>query len=305
MRNDSGIAVVALMGPTASGKSSLAMELAESLDGELVSADSAQVYRQVSIGTAKPSRAELQAVPHHLIDIKDLGEGFSLAEFQSLASEAIASISARGKLPVIVGGTGLYVRGLLEGYTLTAPPPDEALRRELSARPLEDLLAELQQRDAATFETIDRCNKRRVVRALEVIRQTGRSFKESSRRCPPPWRVVKLGLHWSREELNERIGRRLAHMLQAGWIEEVAALIEGGWEERLQKAEILGYGQICDYLHQRLERQQMEEDIRLATCRFAKRQRTWLRAEPNLIQLEGKEQVRAQALELIRSTLQL
>ncbi|MDO5297707.1 MAG: tRNA (adenosine(37)-N6)-dimethylallyltransferase MiaA [bacterium] len=297
--------VIALMGPTASGKSALAMSLAKEYGAEIISADSAQVYRQVSVGTAKPSAAELREVPHHLIDIRDLGQGFCLADFQKLATQAVQEIWQRGRIPLVAGGTGLYVRGLLEGYALEAPPPDEELRASLNERDLPSLLAELAERDPAAFQAIDRCNKRRVSRALEIILQTGKSWTECSRRQPPPWRILKFGLVCEREILRERIRLRLQRMLADGWVEEVTSLLSSGWEESLRSANILGYAQVIDFVQERISAEQMREEIFVQTSRFAKRQRTWLRAEPGLMMYpaseEGWEDIRQRVRQSIDS----
>lgn len=278
---------VAIMGPTASGKSKLASLLAREFDAEIISADSAQVYRQVNIGTAKPAEEELSSIPHHLINIRDLGEGFSLAEFQELAKLAVNDIWKRGHLPLIVGGTCLYIRGLFEGYTLSAPAPDMELRESVNSRDLSSLLEELKRLDPATYEDIDRCNKRRVARALEVVIQTGKSFKECSRREPPPWKMLKLGINIPRERLRENIVKRMRGMIEAGWIDEVRHLLEAGWKSSLIKANILGYDQVINFVEEKSTLSEMEEAISIETCRFAKRQCTWMRSEPNLQTIES------------------
>ena len=283
------IKVVAIMGATASGKSALALSLAREFNGEIISADSAQVYRRVDIGTAKPTPAERSEIPHHLIDICDLGESFSLADFQRLAGALIDDISSRGRLPIVVGGTGLYVRGLLEGYTLIAPAPDLALREALNARDLEDLLAELQERDSDTYESIDRCNKRRVARALEVIIQTGLSFRACSKRCPPPWQTLKIGWNRPREELRQRIDGRLQAMLERGWVQEVEGILADNLECELLRANILGYERVMAYAKGQISASAMRDDIFTQTCRFAKRQSTWLRAEKGLCSVDAGE----------------
>lgn len=274
--------VVAIMGPTASGKSSLALRLAQEFSGEIISADSAQVYIGPDIGTAKPSREERAAAVHHLVDIKTLDESFSLAEFKERAEELIGDICARGHLPIAAGGTGLYLRGLLEGYTLPDVPPDAELRGKLNACTLEELLERLRRLDPQTYEQIDRCNKRRVSRALEVVIQTGRSFAELSRREPPDFQVLKIGLAWDRQQLYARIDRRLEAMLAAGWAEETHRLREEGFADRLRFLRILGYAEMLDADEGLISKEEAAELIRLATHRFAKRQQTWLKAEPGL-----------------------
>jgi len=274
--------VVALMGPTASGKSSLALALAERLGGEILSADSAQVYRGLDLGTAKPTPAERARVPHHLVDLRDLDEDFSLADFQRLAGPILQEVWSRGRLPLLVGGTGLYIRGLLEGYTLVEVPPDPALRQTLEARDSESLMAELRNRDPETAERVHPRNRRRLVRALEVCLQTGRPFSEFNRRVPPGYPRLKLGLRLPRPLLDERIGRRLEAMVRAGWVEEVRALAEKGWGPRLRRLRILGYPELLDVVEKVRSLESALEEIARATRRYARRQETWLRAEPGL-----------------------
>ena len=296
--------VVAVMGPTASGKSALALALAERFDGEIVSADSAQVYRGPEIGTARPSAADLARVPHHLLDLRDLDEDFSLAEFQRLATAVVEDLHARGKVPFLAGGTGLYVRGFLEGYTLVEAPPDPELRRALDARDTEDLVAELQVRDPETAARVDPRNRRRLVRALEVCRQAGRPFSELSRRHPPDYRVLKLALRVPRELLWERIDRRLEAMVRAGWVEEVRALAEKGAGPALRRLRILGYPELLDVVEGTRPLEEALEEIRRATRRYAKRQETWLRAEPGAEVLEAGGDPLPEAERRVRRFLQ-
>lgn len=274
--------VVAIMGPTASGKSSLALALAERLGGEILSADSAQVYRGLDVGTAKPTPQERARIPHHLLDLRDPDQGFSLADFLRLAGPALEEIQTRGRLPLLVGGTGLYLRGLLEGYTLVEVPPNPELRARLEALQTEVLLTDLQARDPETAERVDPRNRRRLIRALEVCIQTGRAFSEISRRVPPEHPRLKLGLRVPRAVLTERIDRRLEAMVESGWVEEVRFLVEKGWGPCLRHLRILGYREILDVVEGQRPLQEALEEIRLATRRYARRQETWLRAEPGL-----------------------
>lgn len=296
--------VVAVMGPTASGKSALALALAERFDGEIVSADSAQVYRGPAIGTARPSAAELARVPHHLLDLRDLDEDFSLADFQRLAAAVVEDLHARGKVPFLTGGTGLYVRGFLEGYTLVEARPDPELRLALEARDTADLVAELRTRDPETASRVDPRNRRRLVRALEVCRQAGRPFSEVSRRHPPDYRVLKLALRVPREVLGERIDRRLEAMVRAGWVEEVRALAEKGAGPALRRLRILGYPELLDVVEGTRPLEEALEEIRLATRRYAKRQETWLRAEPGAEVLEAGGDPLPEAERRVRRFLQ-
>lgn len=286
--------MVAVMGPTASGKSGLALRLAERFGGEIVSADSAQVYRGLDIGTAKPSPEERARVPHHLVDVRDLDEEFSLADFQALAGAALRDIHARGRLPFLVGGTGLYVRGLLEGYTLVMAPPDPELRAALQARDVQDLVAQLRSLDPVSAERIDPRNRRRVERALEVCLQTGRPFSEGSRTRPTEFRSLKLALRVERPVLVERIDRRLDEMVRAGWVEEVRALAEKGHAPSLRRLRILGYPELLDVVEGERRLEDALEGIRVATRRYARRQVTWLKAEPGVQWLEGADEEEAE-----------
>lgn len=298
MRRVSGsvpwIPVVAVLGPTASGKSGLALRLAERLGGEIVSADSAQVYRGLDIGTAKPSPEDRRRVQHHLLDVRDPDEDFSLADFQALAGAALRDIHARGRVPFLVGGTGLYVRGLLEGYTLAESAPDPALRHALQARDVEDLRAQLRTLDPVSAERIDPRNRRRLERALEVCLQTGRPFSEGSRTAPSGYRSLKLALRVDRPVLVERIARRLREMVEAGWVEEVRALAEKGHGPSLRRLRILGYPDLLDVVQGERRLEDALEGILVATRRYARRQGTWLKAEPGVEWLEGADEEEAE-----------
>lgn len=296
--------VLAIMGPTASGKSKLSLELARVFNGEIVSADSAQLYIGADIGTAKPTAEELASVPHHLINIRHLSEPqFSLAEFKQLAGAAIKDIWARGRLPIVTGGTGLYLRGLLDGYTLIELPPNQELRESLNQRSLEELLSQLAQLDPQTYAKIDRCNKRRVSRALEVVLQTGRSFSDVSRREPPDFDTLKLGINIERAILYERIDRRWQIMLEAGWAQEVERLKEQGHEDDLRRLRILGYTELLDALNGSISLEEAGEKIRFATHRYAKRQQTWLKAEEKLHSIAFGENLFKEAEILVKAWL--
>lgn len=294
--------VIAIMGATGSGKSALAMKLAEKFSGELISADSAQVYCGADIGTAKPTLEEMARVPHHLVNIRTLKESFSLADFISLCDMLVKEIWERDHLPIIVGGTGLYVRGYLEGYTLIDAPPDPALRQELSEMPIEALMDELRAKDPEAAAAIDACNKRRVVRAVEVIRQSGRPFSECSKRNPKSFPVLKLGMSIEREKLCERIDKRLQKMLKDGWLEEVEKLCAQGFADDLRRLRILGYPELIEVCEGKRTLDEAAEEIAMLTKRFAKRQATWLRSERELQQVRA-ENAEAEAIIAIESFL--
>jgi tRNA dimethylallyltransferase len=247
-----------LAGPTAAGKSAVAMALADKLGGEIISVDSMQVYRGLDIGTAKPSSAERARVPHHLIDVAELTEPFDAAKFVKLAHQAVTEIRSRGRVPIFCGGTGLYFKAYLEGLG-DAPAADAGLRMELEATPLVDLLRELEQRDPVTFAAIDRDNPRRVIRAMEVIRLTGKPF--SAQRAE--WRVgsshldsakvqhpvpALLVLSRAAADLHARINARVDEMFNAQLVQETRELLGRGLEQNKTAMQAIGYRQVVEHL---------------------------------------------------------
>ena len=272
-----------LAGPTAVGKSEIALHLAERLRGEIVSVDSMQVYRGMDIGTAKAQAADRARVPQHLIDVVDLTEPFDAAQFVRLANEAVADIQRRGRLPILCGGTGLYFKAFLEGLG-EAPPEDAALRAVLRSTPLPDLLRELAERDPATYQRIDRQNPRRVIRAVEVIRLTSQPFSASRAGWIHASRIthhgpIGFGLIRSPEDLHQRIRDRVDSMFRQGWVAETEQLLERGLAGNMTAMQALGYRQIVEHL--RGERSLVEtiELVKARTRRFAKRQMTWFRRQ--------------------------
>jgi len=289
-----------LAGPTAVGKSALALLLAEKLGGEIVSVDSMQVYRGLDIGTAKASRADRARVPHHLIDVVEVSEPFDAAQFVRLASQAVADIESRGRLPILCGGTGLYFKAFLEGLG-HAPPADAALRAVLQATPLPELLRELAARDPATYERIDRQNPRRVIRALEVIRLTGKPFSAQRADWHQASRITHhtahcLGFARSAADLHQRIEARVDAMFRQGWVAETEQLLQRGLARNKTAMQALGYRQIVEHL--RGERS-LPETIELAKARtrqFAKRQMTWFRHQLQLTWINLEPQSSAEAV---------
>lgn len=271
-----------MIGPTAGGKTRLAIELARRLGGEVIGADSMQVYRGMDVGTAKPSAAELAAVPHHLIDVADpREEGFTVEEWRRLAEAAIAEIRGRGRVPIVVGGTSLYVRALLEGL-FEGPAPDPSLRAELDAMSLESLRSELERVDPPAARRIHPNDRRRSQRAVEVFRQSGRPISELqaeweerlSTRAHPEARVI--GLDWPVEAINRRINLRVKAMFAGGLVEEARSLRAAGPLGR-QAREAVGYGEAFDVLDGVLSLDEAIERTKIRTRRYAKQQRTWLK----------------------------
>jgi tRNA dimethylallyltransferase len=270
---------LALVGPTAGGKSAVALALAERVGGEIVSVDSMQVYRGLDIGTAKPTAAEQVRVRHHLVDVVDLAETFDAARFVALAETAEADIRSRGKVPVFCGGTGLYLKALTEGLG-EAPPSDAAIRAELEATPPDVLLAELETKDPACFAAIDRRNPRRVVRALEVIRVTGKPFSAQRAdwsQAKPGGQPTLIGLRRSSEDLHRRIHLRVDAMFAAGLVEETRQLLDLGLERNRTAMQAIGYRQVVEHLRGERGLKETVELVKTKTRQFAKRQMTWFR----------------------------
>jgi len=271
--------VVLVLGPTAGGKTRLAIDLANALDGECICADSMQVYRGMDIGTAKPTAAEQAAAPHHLLDLVEPDdETFSVDTWLALAETTIAEIRARDRYPVVVGGTNLYIQALLAGLC-DAPPPDPALRAALHELDDETLRTRLEAADPASAGRIHRNDRRRTIRALEVFESTGRPLSELQQewvRGPGRRDVRIIGLTWPVEAINRRINARVRAMVEAGLVEEVRGLWTAGRLGR-QAREALGYKQIIDHLEGRCDLDEAVEQIKIRTRRFAKQQRTWLR----------------------------
>lgn len=272
-----------LAGPTAVGKSAVALALAEQIGGEIISVDSMQVYRGLDIGTAKPSAAERARVPHHLIDVCDLREAFDAAQFVRRARQAAAEIEGRGRTPIYCGGTGLYFSALREGVG-EAPPADPALRGELRATALETLLAELQTRDPATYEIIDRQNPRRVIRAVEVIRLTGRKFSEQRSQWSANLDDETAGnrsrfFRFTRanEDLRRRIEVRVDEMFAHGLVEETRRLLAHSLPDNEIAMQAIGYRQVVEHLRGDRGLPETIELVKSRTRKFAKRQLTWLR----------------------------
>ena len=279
--------LVAVVGPTAAGKSALAVRLASELGGEVVSADSRQVYRYMDIGTAKPTAQQRSAVPHYLLDVADPGEEYSLALFLRQAREAIDGVRARSRLPVVAGGSGQYVWGLLEGWQVPEVPPDPELRRELETRArvegADALHRELGGLDPAAAGRIDVRNVRRVIRALEVAATSPRPASTGPSRRPPDFEPVIVGLEVEREELNGRIDARVSRMVSEGWVGEVEGLLRRGYGPELPSMSSLGYGEIVRHIGGELSLQDAVETIGVKTRGLARHQRTWFKASDGRI----------------------
>lgn len=288
--------ILVIVGPTAAGKSELAVDLALQLDGEIISADSMQVYRRFNIGTGKLSLEQRRGVPHHLIDIIDAWKGFSAARFVERADRLIAQIARRGRLPIVVGGTGLYVRALLRGL-IDAPPYDAAVRQEheriCEERGLDHLYQQLRRCDPEAADSIDPNDFMRISRALDIYSQTGMKASELRRRHAFSARrhdAVIVGLRVAPEQLKQRIARRVDRMLESGWLEEVAELCERGYRET-PPMRALGYRQLGAHLSGELDLEQAVRKTKRDTWRFSRRQRNWFSQEPGVIWVDDPGEI--------------
>ncbi len=289
-------APILIAGPTASGKSEVAAWLAEQLPGEIVSVDSMQVYRGLDIGTAKPDPEERRRVPYHLIDVVGLSEPFDAARFVRLATGAIGDIQGRGLHPILCGGTGLYFKALLEGLG-EAPPSDPALRCELERRSVSELTAELARLDPLTFQRIDRQNRRRLVRALEVIRLTGQRYSTLRTGWNPDGqplvRYPFFGIRRVPSDLHRRIEARVDRMFERGLVAETEALLQQGLARNPTALQALGYRQVAEFLDCRRSLAETIEFVKARTRQYAKRQMTWFRHQAQLTWIDANEKTAA------------
>lgn len=297
-----------IVGPTAAGKTSVSIDLAERLDGEIVSADSRLLYRGMDIGTAKPTQEEKRDVPHYLIDMAAPDETWSLALYQRNAYRVIDEIHARGKLPILVGGTGQYVRAIIEGWRIPPQPPNYDLRDalnqwadEIGAEAFHERLAKL---DKEAAEQIDYRNMRRVVRAMEVILLTGERFSDLRRKQECPYTPIILGISRTREELYQRIDQRIDLMLEAGLVEEVTALMDAGYAPNLPTMSAIGYGEIIQYLQGEISLDEAVALIRRNTRIFVRRQANWFKPDDPRIQwFDAHDDMLDRMLLTVRSAL--
>jgi len=299
-------ALVLIVGPTAVGKTEIAIELAERLNGEIVSADSRLFYRGMNIGTAKPSREEQARVPHHLIDVVNPDEILSLAVFQLKARDAIVSIHTRNKLPFLVGGTGQYIRAVTEGWTPPEVKPDEHLRDELTRQKKENgifwLHERLRELDPVAAEKIDARNFRRTIRALEVILTTGKKFSEQRGQSDSPYHLVSIGLIRPRAELYARVDTRIEAMFANGFLDEVKSLLARGYSPTLPTMSAIGYRECVEVLEGKLKLEEAKQAIRRATRIFVRRQANWFKeSDPNITWFKIEEGVINEVEKTIRS----
>jgi len=297
-----------IVGPTAVGKTEIAIQLAERLNGEIVSADSRLFYRGMDIGTAKPSLEEQTRVLHHLIDIANPDEILSLAVFQQKAHEVIADIHIRNKLPFLVGGTGQYVRAVTEGWTPPEVVPNESLRDELGkmkeARGIYWLHEKLKSLDPIAAEKIDARNFRRTIRALEVIMTTGRKFSEQRGQSDSPYHLITIGLTRPRAELYARVDARIDKMFANGFLDEVKSLLERGYSPTLPTLSAIGYRECMAVLEGKIKVEDAKQSIRRMTRIFVRRQANWFKeSDPNILWFKVEDGIVGRIESHIRKSL--
>ncbi len=271
--------LIAIIGPTAVGKTHLSLALAEEFHGEIVSADSRQVYRGMDIGTAKPTAEEQRRIPHHLIDVVNPNEPFTVAQYQQQAYTVIAAIQARGRVPFLVGGSGLYVRAVLEGLIIPRVAPNLDRRQELERQEAAILYPRLQQLDPIAAAKIDPRNKRRVIRAIEVCESAGKPISALQTRRAPEYRVLRIGLTLPREELYRRINARVDEMIAAGLVDEVRGLLERGYPIDTPAMSGLGYRQMALYVRGEATLEEAKRLLKRDTRRFVHHQYSWFRPD--------------------------
>jgi len=302
--------LIVVLGPTASGKSELALSLAEHMDGEIVCADSRQIYKNLNIGTAKPDSYDRKRVPHHLVDIVDILEEFTLNDFQKSAMNAILDIYDRGKIPFLVGGTALYIKAVTEGLHIPFVPPDLSFRRKMKDFAVKEgipyLYEKLQKEDPVAAGKIHKNDLRRIIRALEVFESSSRSIITlQNERNPVPFKSIKIGIKWPREILYNRIEKRVDKMFNHGFIDEVLSLLKSGYTFRIPPLDALGYPEVSDYLKGRANLKETGRIMKRNTRRFSKRQMTWFKKDKEIFWFEQTvERDGKKILEEIKSFLE-
>lgn len=283
--------VVCIVGPTSSGKTALSFEIAKKFNGEIVNADARQIYTGFVIGTGQPAKEEQQGIPHHLFGFLAPDEVYSVTEWKAAVLAAIKDIVARGKLPILVGGTGLYLQALVDNYEPPTVPPQPELRAEMEALSLEQLVRRLEKLDPDAVTWVDLKNRRRVERALEVVTATGKSFKEQRLQGEPLVEALLVGLQRSPEELRARINTAIDEMFTRGWKEEVAQLHAAGipWDAPAMTS--IGYRDVGELLREEVSFEEAREHIEIATWHYAKRQLTWFKKDARIQWHQSKENV--------------
>lgn len=293
-----------VLGPTASGKSDLAVQLAQTFNGEIISADSRQVYRGMNIGTGKITKKEMRNVPHHLLDVASPKKNFDVVQWKEKADSAINDIIKRGKTPIVCGGTGLYIKALVENIAYPDVPPDWKLRKKLEQKTTKQLFAVLKKLDPARAQTIDPHNPRRLIRAIEIVKHTKKAVPE--KKAEPRYNVLLLGITKTDAELKKRIRVRLLTRLKKGMVAEVKKLHDpsAGRGVSWKRMEELGleYKYLALFLQKKIDKKTMIETLEIKIGQYAKRQMTWFRAMPNITWITSKKEAANKTREFLNAT---
>ncbi len=284
-----GLPVVVILGATATGKSRLALDVAHRFSAEIVSADSRYLYRSMDIGTAKPDASELASVPHHLVDVVDPEDDYSLAMWLSDAFAAVETIAVRKRLPVVAGGTPLYLRAFLEGWTVPRIPPEPELRARLEQLDADEIYRLVDEVDPVSAERIGRTNLRRLVRAREVFEISGRPLSELEGRNPPPYRILVLGLRQDRSMLYPRIDERVRWMFANGLLDEARQLVERGLPENAPAMSAIGYREAVAVVRDGLSLEEAIDTTCISTHRYVRHQETWFRRFEGVTWLDSSD----------------
>lgn len=273
--------LIVILGPTASGKSELAIKLAKKFNGEIVSADSRQIYKEMNIGTAKTTKKEMANTPHHLIDIIKPDQEFTLAQYKKEAIKVIKGIQKRGKLPFLVGGTGLYIQAVVDNLKIPEVKPDKKLRAKLEKKKTEELFKQLKKIDPQSVRFIDSNNKRRIIRALEVCLTTKKSFFQQRKKGQPLFDILQIGLRPDEKTLEKRINQRVEKMFQTGLVTEVEKLLEK-YPPKLPSMSGIGYQETILYIQGKINLDKTQELIKQHTRQYAHRQITWFKRDKRI-----------------------
>lgn len=299
--------LIVVCGPTASGKTDLAIVLAKKFNGEIVNADSRQIYKEMDIATAKPTPDYglqtpdyiVDGINHYLLDIINPDENFTLSDYKDQAQKTIKEIIKKGKIPFLVGGTGLYIKAIVDNLEIPRVEPDLVLRRELESKSAEERIKMLKEIDPETYEKIDIQNPRRVIRALEVVLSTGESFLKQQKKGKPLYDVLQLGIKVDKENLYERINKRCEKMIEAGLVQEAKRLAQKySWE--LPSMSGIGYRQMRDYIEGKMTLEEAIEWLQTDTRHYAKRQMTWFRKDERIHWIENEKQAEKKIDEFLK-----
>ncbi len=296
--------VLCIVGPTSSGKTDLGIELAKKFHGEVINADARQVYKWFSLGTGKPQDGKwvvrggkrvfmVQDIPHHLMDVLMPKKIFTVAEWRKRAMKTVHEIIARGHLPIVVGGTGLYVQALVDNYHIPSVPPQAAYREAMESKTLDELLALLHQVDPGASKVVDMQNRRRVVRALEVVTYTGKSFASQRSKEEPEAEFLMIAVNRPREELYARINQQVDHMVENGWAKEIRSLHERGIDWDAPAMTAIGYREIAAFVRGECTLEEAVEKTKMATRHYAKRQMTWFKRDTRIHWIDEPEEATA------------